>query len=173
MAIFHPPSPGGRYAIDYERFEQLKNSLTGAEIKEARQLLKRVELVNTRKDTLTRILQAVIERQALYLESGDLKALLPFSQKELARKIGLAPSSVSRAIRDKSIDTPWGKEVPLKHFFPRPKSFRKELLRQLLESQGGACLRRGNQDKITGEVRRCHLPALGSQPEEGTKNLTA
>jgi RNA polymerase sigma-54 factor len=84
---------------------------------------------------LTRVLQAVIERQALYLESGDLKALLPLSQKELARKLGLAPSSVSRAMRGKSIDTPWGTEIPLKHLFPRPRSFKKELLRQLIETE--------------------------------------
>jgi len=58
---------------------------------------------------------------------------LPFSQKELAKRIGLAPSSVSRAIRGKSIGTRWGEEVTLKHFFPKPKGFRKELLRQLLE----------------------------------------
>jgi len=63
-----------------------------------------------------------------------LKSLLPFSQKELAERIGVAPSSVSRAIRGKSIDTPSGEEIPLKHFFPRPKRFRKELLRQLLET---------------------------------------
>lgn len=134
IGYFSPSLARGRYSIDYERFEQLKDTLTAVEIKQIRQLLKKVELVNTRKDTLTQILQAVVERQALYLESGDLKALLPFNQKELAKKIGLAPSSVSRAIRGKSIDTPWGEEVPLKHFFPRPKSFKKELLRQLLEA---------------------------------------
>jgi RNA polymerase sigma-54 factor len=134
IGYFSPSLARGRYSIDYERFEQLKDTLTAVEIKQIRQLLKKVELVNTRKDTLTQILQAVVERQALYLESGNLKALLPFNQKELARKIGLAPSSVSRAIRGKSIDTPWGEEVPLKHFFPRPKSFKKELLRQLLEA---------------------------------------
>jgi DNA-directed RNA polymerase specialized sigma54-like protein len=137
IGYFSPSLARGRYAIDYEGFEQLKDSLTEAETKQARQLLKRLELVNTRKDTLTRVLQAVVERQALYLESGDSKALLPLSQKELARRLGLAPSSVSRAIRGKSIDTPWGKEVPLQHLFPRPKSFKKELLRQLLESQAG------------------------------------
>jgi transposase len=135
IGYFSPSLARGRYSVDYERFEQLKDSLTGAEIKQARQLLKKVELINTRKDTLTQILQAVIERQTLYLESGEQKALLPFSQKELANKIRLAPSSVSRAIRGKSIDTPWGEEMPLKHLFPRPKSFRKELLRQLLETE--------------------------------------
>lgn len=82
-------------------------------------------------------MQHIIDKQAIYLESGDLKSLLPFSQKELAEKIGFAPSSVSRAIRGKSIDTPWGGEIPLKDFFPRPKRFRMELLRQLLETEKG------------------------------------
>lgn len=127
----------GRYTIDYERFEEIKTTgaFTEAEGKEARQLFKKLELINSRKDTVTQILQNIIEKQAFYLESGDLKSLLPLSQKELAKKIGLTPSSVSRAIRGKSIDTPWGEEIPLKNFFPRPKRFRKELLRQLLETE--------------------------------------
>jgi len=139
ISYFSPSLARGRYSIDYERFEELKASdaFTEAESKEARQLFRRLELINSRKDTVSQILQNIIDRQALYLESGDLKALLPFSQKELAEKIGLVPSSISRAIRDKSIDTPWGEEIPLKHFFPRPKRFRKELLRQLLETEEG------------------------------------
>jgi len=126
----------GRYSIDYERFEELKatSALTEAEVKGTKQLFKRLELLNSRKDTVTQILQNIIDKQSLYLESGDLKSLLPFSQKELAEKIKVAPSSVSRAIRGKSIETPWGKEVPLRHFFPTPKRFRLELLKQLLEA---------------------------------------
>lgn len=129
----------GRYSIDYGRFEELKTAgaFTEAESKEAKQLFKKLELINSRKETLTQILQAIIDRQALYLESGDLKALLPFSQKELARKMGLAPSSVSRAIAGKSIGAPWGEEIPLKYFFPRPKKFKKELLKQVLETEEG------------------------------------
>jgi len=126
----------GRYSIDYERFAELTASgtFTEAEGKEARQLFKKLELVNSRKDTLTQILQNIINRQALYLETGDVRALLPFSQKELAERIGLASSSVSRAVRGRSLDTPWGQEIPLKQLFPRPKRFRKELLKQLLET---------------------------------------
>ncbi len=126
----------GRYSIDYARFEELKasNAFAEAEVKEVKQLFRKLELINSRKDTLTQILQNIIDKQALYLESGDLKSLLPLSQKELAEKIGFAPSSVSRAISGKSLETPWGEEIPLKHFFPRPKRFRMELLRQLLET---------------------------------------
>jgi len=132
-------SARGRYSINYERFEELKagGAFTGAESRQARQLFKKLELVNSRKDTITQILHSIIDKQALYLESGNLKALLPFSQQELAKKIGLATSSVSRATRGKSIGTPWGEEVPLKHFFPRPRMFKKELLKQLLEAEEG------------------------------------
>jgi len=131
-----PFAARGRYSIDYERFEQLNKTgaFTEAEVKGAKQLFKKLELINNRKETLTQILQNIIEKQATYLESADSRSLLPFSQRDLAAKIGIAPSSVSRAIRDKSIDTPWGEEVPVKNFFPTPKRFRIELLRQLLET---------------------------------------
>lgn len=136
VGYYSPCFARGRYSIDYAGFETLTmaGTLTEAEAKAARQLFKKLELINSCKDTLSQILQNIIDQQALYLESGDLKALLPFNQKELARKIGIAPSSVSRAIRGKSVDTPWGEEIPLKHFFPRPKRFKKALLKQLLET---------------------------------------
>jgi RNA polymerase sigma-54 factor len=137
IGYFSPSFARGRYSIDYERFEELKRdgTFSGSEVKEVRRLFKKMELINTRKDTVTRILQSVAEKQALYLESGDSKALLPLSQRELAKKIDLVPSSISRAIRGKSLDTPWGEEKPLKDFFPRPKRFKKELIRHLLETE--------------------------------------
>lgn len=136
IGYFSPSHARGRYSIDYERFEGLKvnGAITGAETKEIRQLFKRLELINSRKDTVNRILQNIAEKQAAYFESGDPKALLPLSQKELAKKIGLVPSSISRAITGKSLETPWGDEKALKDFFPRPRRFRKELVRRLLET---------------------------------------
>jgi len=139
IGYFSPSFARGRYLIGYERFEELKGNgaFTEAEVKEIRQLFRRLELINSRKDTVTRILQNIVEKQALYFESGDVKALLPFSQKELAKRIGLVPSSISRAIRGKSLDTPWGEEKALKDFFPRPRRFKKELVKHLLETEEG------------------------------------
>jgi transposase len=136
IGYLSPSYARGRYSIDYERFEELRGSgaITGAEIKEIRQLFKRLELINSRKDTVTRILRGIVEKQALYFESGNGKAVLPFSQKQLAEKIELIPSSISRAISGKSVETPWGEEKALKDFFPRPRLFKKELVRQLLET---------------------------------------
>ena len=139
IGYYSPSFARGRYSVNYERFEELKKNGTfgDTEAKEAKQLFRKLELINTRKDTITQILQSIVEKQALYFESGNAKALLPLSQKELARRIGLAPSSVSRAIRGRSIVTPWGAEVSLKSFFPRPREFRKELLRHILETDKG------------------------------------
>ncbi len=136
IGYFLPSFARGRYSVDYGRFEELATAgaMAEGEVKEARRLFKKLELVNSRKDTLTSILQNIVDKQSLFLRTGDPKCLLPLSQKGLAEKIGLAPSSVSRAISGKSIDTPWGQEVSLKSFFPRPRRFRKELLRQLLDT---------------------------------------
>jgi len=160
IGYFSPSSARGKYSIDYERFEQLKaeSAFTEVEVKEAKRLFSQLELINSRKDTLSQILHNIVDRQALYLQSGDLRSLLPFSQKELAKKIELAPSSVSRAIRGKSIDTPWGAEIPLKHFFPTPRRFRQELLRQLLETEPGLAsdeaIRAKLQDKFGMAISR-------------------
>jgi len=136
IAYFSPVQARGKFAVDYEKFEDLLRAgiFTKAETKEIRQLFRKLELINARKDSLHLILQGIGEKQALFLQSGDPKALLPFAQKELAAKISLAASSVSRAISGKSIDTPWG-EKPLKEFFPRPKRFRKELIKYILERE--------------------------------------
>jgi len=136
IGYLSPSYARGRYSIDYERFEELRGegAFSASEAKGIRQLFKRLELINSRKDTVTRILQGIVEKQAPYFESGNGKAVLPFSQKELAERIGLVPSSISRAISGKSLETPWGEEKALKDFFPRPRMFRKGLVRQLLET---------------------------------------
>jgi DNA-directed RNA polymerase specialized sigma54-like protein len=181
IGYFSPHLARGRYSIDYGRFEELKASgaFTQAEGKQARQLFKKLELINSRKDTLTQILQATIDQQALYLESGDLKALLPFSQKELAKKTGLTPSSVSRAITGKSIGTPWKEEIPLKYLFPRPKRFRKELLKRLLETEDGLlsdeAIRARLRDKFGVAISRRSVANLRQELKipaaRGRKNL--
>ena len=136
IAYFSPVYARGKFVIDYGMLEQLleKGVFNKAETKEVRQLIRNLELINSRKNTLHQVLQNIVEKQALFFESGNPKALLSFSQKELAVKLGLTPSTVSRAIASKSVETPWG-ERPIKDFFPNPKSFRKELIKQILKEE--------------------------------------
>jgi DNA-directed RNA polymerase specialized sigma54-like protein len=139
IGYFSPGYARGRYEIDYTKYEHFlgEGSFSAREKKEMRRLLQKLELINARKDTINKLLQNIVKKQARYLESGDRKALLPFTQKELASETGLAASSVSRAIRYKSLRLPWDEEVPLKDLLPGPKQFKKRIIKQLLQTESG------------------------------------
>lgn len=136
IGYYSPGHARGRYIIDYDRLARLKEAgaFTAAEARDLRDLVRKLEMINRRRDTLFRILEMVIAQQNLYLESGDPKTLLPFTQKEVARKTGLAASSISRCLAGRSVDTPWG-EKALGDFFPRPRRFRRELVARVVAAE--------------------------------------
>jgi hypothetical protein len=78
----------------------------------ARDLLTRARFINQRLSALSRLITTLCQQQTDYIESGDMRRLKPLAQAELARQLGEHPSTVSRLIRGKTIDTPWGK-IPL------------------------------------------------------------
>ncbi|HEX8236782.1 MAG TPA: hypothetical protein VF600_12560 [Abditibacteriaceae bacterium] len=78
----------------------------------ARDLLTRARFINQRLSALSRLITTLCSQQTDYLETGDMRRLKPLAQAELARQLGEHPSTVSRLIRGKRIETPWGK-MPL------------------------------------------------------------
>ena len=64
---------------------------------EAKQLLVRIEM---RRETLTRIIRFLVDRQQAFFNEGP-NALLPLSQKDIAESLGLAESTISRAMAGK------------------------------------------------------------------------
>ncbi|MDF2441260.1 MAG: polymerase sigma-54 factor [Abditibacteriota bacterium] len=76
---------------------------------EARELLARARLINQRLSALSRLITSLCNAQIEYLRSGDMRHLKPLAQAELARQMGEHPSTISRLIRGKCIETPWGK----------------------------------------------------------------
>ncbi|HXF27263.1 MAG TPA: RNA polymerase factor sigma-54 [Bryobacteraceae bacterium] len=78
----------------------------------ALQLMKNIE---QRKQTILRVCQAVVRRQADFLESG-IDQLKPMMIKEVAEEIGVHPSTVSRAVAGKYAHTPQG-VFELRYFF--------------------------------------------------------
>lgn len=111
----------GKYQINYPRFEQMvdRGKIKRSEINKIVELFKKLEMINRRTTTIYRILYHLKELQRPFFQSGNLLDLVPFSQSELARCLNLHPSTVSRAITNKSILTPYGEEKPLKFFFSR------------------------------------------------------
>ena len=74
-----------------------------------------VEAVERRQDTITRIAQAILDAQPGFFENG-LKGLKPLTQQEIAAKVGVHHTTVSRTVNDKYISTPKG-TVELAKFF--------------------------------------------------------
>ena len=80
--------------------------------KSAIQLLRNIE---QRKNTIVRTCEAIVRRQAEFLEKGE-SALKPMMIKEVAEEIGVHPSTVSRAVANKYVHTAQG-VYELRFFF--------------------------------------------------------
>lgn len=73
-----------------------------------RALLAELRWINQRRSVIWRIAHFLVEHQRRYLETGDELDLRPLAQAELARALGQASSTISRALRGKYLDTPHG-----------------------------------------------------------------
>jgi RNA polymerase sigma-54 factor len=75
-----------------------------------------------RQDMLFQILSRIVTEQSAYLRSRLGHRRRPLSLREMARRIGVAPSTVSRAVGNRSAQMPWGEEVPLKSLLSGQRS---------------------------------------------------
>jgi RNA polymerase sigma-54 factor len=71
--------------------------------------------IEQRKETLTRVVGKIVEKQTLFFENGK-EYLVPMTMKEIAGELEIHESTVSRAVKEKFVQTPIG-TFPLKSFF--------------------------------------------------------
>ena len=90
-----------------ETREYIKNKLNSA------QWL--IDSIRQRRDTLTRVAQAIIDHQTAFLDKGP-ESLEPLKMQQIADKVGVHVTTVSRAVDDKWVQTARG-IFPLKRFF--------------------------------------------------------
>lgn len=74
-----------------------------------------IDAVAQRKRTLLKIVSEIIKHQQAFLEQG-VEHLRPLMRQDIADKIGMHVATVSRAVKDKYIQTPAG-VIPLADFF--------------------------------------------------------
>ena len=92
--------------------------------KEAREYIKQkvgsaqwlIDSIMQRKATLTKVAQAIIDHQTEFLENGLPATIKPLKMQQIADKVGVHVTTISRAVDDKWIQTPQG-IFPLKRFF--------------------------------------------------------
>jgi RNA polymerase sigma-54 factor len=121
------------YYLKYASREELKKYVT--EKYQRALYLKRA--IENRTQTLKRLAQLLFKRQIEFLKDG--KTLKPLTITELARELSLHESTVSRAIKDKFVETPFG-VFPLKSFFKKGIGGEsvddvKALIREIIESE--------------------------------------
>ena len=133
--FFSPYWARGLYQIRYEALEDWKrgDALSGVERKRLRHLVKKLETLNLRQNTLFRILEALTKVQAEYLRSRDDTRLRPVSLRTLAKRLELAPSTVSRAMSNRSIHMPWGREAPMASLVPGQRHVLRDVMAQWLD----------------------------------------
>jgi RNA polymerase sigma-54 factor len=74
-----------------------------------------IDSIQQRRNTLLKVAQAITEHQRDFLEKGP-EHLHPLKMQDIADKVGIHVTTVSRAVDDKWIQTPQG-IFPLKRFF--------------------------------------------------------
>jgi len=74
-----------------------------------------IKCLHQRQDTIENILKEIVARQNDFLETG-VSALKPLTMSQVAQVVGVHETTVSRAIANKYVQTPWG-IFPIKFFF--------------------------------------------------------
>ncbi len=75
-----------------------------------------IDAIKQRRNTLTVVMQAILDYQGDYFIDGDDTKLRPMILKDIAEVTNLDPSTVSRVSNSKYVQTPFG-IYPLKYFF--------------------------------------------------------
>jgi RNA polymerase sigma-54 factor len=74
-----------------------------------------IDSIQQRRATLTKVSQAIVDHQTEFLNKGP-EAIEPLKMQQIADKVGVHVTTVSRAVDEKWIQTPRG-IFPLKRFF--------------------------------------------------------
>ncbi|QPA30630.1 RNA polymerase factor sigma-54 [Thermaerobacillus caldiproteolyticus] len=109
-----------------------------------RQFLWLTKSLEQRKQTLVSVMKEILERQKQCFEKG-LTALKPLTMREIADALNIHESTVSRAVKNKYVQTPFG-TVELRYFFTSSLSSvsadeeasatkTKALIKQLIEAE--------------------------------------
>jgi len=149
----------GRYHINYNQFEQLckEKQISQEKINRVPKILRMLNLINQRTTTIYRIIHYIKEKQDGYLSSGNIDNLKPLTRRELADKMGIHPSSITRVMFNKSIITPQGEEKPLRFFFPSRKEIVKGWIKNLIEEERNLLQKGILQRPLTDELIKTKL----------------
>ncbi len=92
-----------------------------------------VKCFQQRGNTMRRLMKHLVRDQRSFILRGDLH-LIPMTRAELAERLNVHESTISRAVADKSIALPDGRILPLARFFDRSLPVRARI-REIVEQE--------------------------------------
>jgi RNA polymerase sigma-54 factor len=110
-----------------------------------------IDAIKQRQNTLMGTMQAILNYQKEYFEEGDETRLKPMILKNIAEKVGLDISTISRVVNSKYIQTHFG-IFPLKYFFS------EAMQTDTGEEISSREIKKILHDCISGENKRKPLP---------------
>lgn len=134
LSFFHREIWKGRYAVDENKLAEYLGSLSGKQAREAKTIVGKLAFLERRKTTLFGLLESLLQSQKNYFITGDPKKRHPVTQRSLAEQLEVDASVLNRLISNKSVQLPWGVEVPLGTLVPSSKDIAKELVGELAEA---------------------------------------
>lgn len=116
--------PSLRVSREYSDMLESQSKGTSSSQRDAAVYLKRkldaargfIEAIRQRQTTMTRTMQAIVDKQRPFFLDGDETLLKPMILKDIAQATGYDISTISRVSRGKFVQTPYG-TFPLKWFF--------------------------------------------------------
>lgn len=149
IAFFNREIWKGRYRLDGSRLARLRQSVSLAEARRLDRLVCQLELLDRRKSTLYRVLEALLDLQRDYLASGDPSARRPLTQLSVAKRLDVSPSVLNRLVSNKAIRLPWGFEAPMKVLMPSAKRLLLDRFDEVATSQPTL-----SDERLRGEIAR-------------------
>lgn len=118
-----------RYMDERYADEQTRSFLINS-IRDAKRLINNIEI---RRKNLYKIAKAIVKKQWIFLEKGP-EYLVPMELKDIAEDVNLSVSTVSRTIKGKYVQTPWG-VYSMRQLFTAKKLDIREIIVTLINSE--------------------------------------
>ncbi|MEN3013115.1 MAG: hypothetical protein ABDH23_00655 [Endomicrobiia bacterium] len=134
ITYFSPFMFRGVYVVDYEKFNNFIKDLPSSKKKYLKQIVKEIELLEIKKRTFHRLLEEILFIQKEFIKTEKENDLKICTQKDLATKIGVSPSTICRLIKERSIILPSDREYPLNYFFVNKKRIALIYISEILKN---------------------------------------